>query len=66
MYRLKADKETGQIIISGMGELHLEIVKDRLLREHQLEVYLGPMLVAYRERIEHTSTIIHHTLLRYC
>lgn len=53
------------MIIYGMGELHLEIIKDRLLREYNLEVYLGEMLVAYREQIEASSEIVEHTLKRY-
>jgi len=60
--RIKLDPETQQMVLMGMGELHLDIVKDRLLKEHKLEVYLGKMLVAYRETIERPSNIIHHTL----
>ena len=52
------------MVISGMGELHLDIVKDRLLMEHKLEVFLGPTLVAYRESINRSSDIIKHTLER--
>lgn len=46
------DKETGQTIIKGMGELHLEIVVDRLKREHKVEVAQGKLQVAYRETIQ--------------
>lgn len=60
--RVKTDGDTGQMVVSGMGELHLEIIKDRLLREYKLEVYLGPTLVAYRECIDKSSSVIHHTL----
>ena len=49
------------MIISGMGELHLDIVKDRLLREYKVETYLGPTLVAYRECIRKPSSIIDFT-----
>ena len=59
--RVKTDSETGQMIISGMGELHLDIVKDRLLREYKVETYLGPTLVAYRECIRKPSSIIDFT-----
>jgi elongation factor G len=45
------NEETGQIIISGMGELHLEIIVDRLLREHKVEAKVGKPQVAYRETI---------------
>jgi elongation factor G len=47
----KLDEETGQTVLSGMGELHLEIVKDRLLREHKLNVRVGQPRVRYRETI---------------
>lgn len=46
------DKETGQTVIKGMGELHLEIVVDRLKREHKVEVVQGKLQVAYRETIQ--------------
>ena len=47
----KTDDETGQTVLSGMGELHLEIVKDRLLREHRLNVRVGQPRVRYRETV---------------
>jgi elongation factor G len=50
-FRVKTDEETGQTIISGMGELHLEIIVDRLLREFQVEASVGKPQVAYRETI---------------
>jgi elongation factor G len=46
------DKEVGQTVIRGMGELHLEIVVDRLKREHKVEVAQGKLQVAYRETIQ--------------
>ncbi len=49
--KVKADKETGQTILSGMGELHLEIVVDRLLREFQVEASVGEPEVAFRETL---------------
>ena len=50
-FRVKTDEETGQTIISGMGELHLEIIVDRLLREFKVEANVGKPQVAYREAI---------------
>jgi len=50
-FRVKTDSETGQTIISGMGELHLEIIVDRLLREFRVEANVGRPQVAYRETI---------------
>jgi elongation factor G len=50
-FRVKTDEETGQTIISGMGELHLEIIIDRLKREFKVEVNQGAPQVAYRENI---------------
>lgn len=51
-FRVKTDEETGQTIISGMGELHLEIIVDRLLREMKVEANVGKPRVAYRETIK--------------
>ena len=50
-FSVKTDPETGQTIISGMGELHLEIIVDRLVREFKIEAYVGRPQVAYRETI---------------
>ena len=50
-FRVKTDEETGQTIISGMGELHLEIIIDRLKREFKVEVNQGAPQVSYREAI---------------
>src|SRR5699024_2993394 len=50
-FRTYTDEETGQTIISGMGELHLEIIVDRLLREFKVEANVGAPQVAYRETI---------------
>lgn len=50
-FRIKVDDETGQTIISGMGELHLEIIVDRMKREFQVEANIGAPQVAYRETI---------------
>ncbi len=51
-FRVRYDQETGQTLISGMGELHLEIVVDRLMREFKVEANVGKQQVAYRETIE--------------
>ncbi|MGC6177754.1 elongation factor G [Lacrimispora sp. 38-1] len=48
-FRAKTNQETGQVIISGMGELHLEIIVDRLLREFNVEANVGAPQVAYKE-----------------
>ena len=50
-FRVKSDTETGQTIISGMGELHLDIIVDRLLREFKVDANVGKPQVAYRETI---------------
>ena len=50
--RVRSDEETGQTIISGMGELHLEIIVDRLLREFKVQCDIGKPQVAYRETIK--------------
>lgn len=50
-FRVKSDEESGQTILKGMGELHLEVLIDRLKREHKVEVNQGQPQVAYREKI---------------
>ena len=59
--RLRTDQESGQTILSGMGELHLEIIIDRLRREWGVEANIGAPQVAYRETISrhHTETYTH-------
>ena len=54
-FSVKTDADTGQTIISGMGELHLEIIVDRLVREYKIEAYVGRPQVAYRETIAHDA-----------
>jgi elongation factor G len=54
-FSLKTDGETGQTVISGMGELHLEIIVDRLVREYNLQASVGRPQVAYREAITRTA-----------
>jgi elongation factor G len=51
-FRVKGDPETGQTIISGMGELHLEIIVDRLLREFRVDANVGKPQVAYKETVK--------------
>jgi elongation factor G len=57
--RIKSDEETGQTLLSGMGELHLEIIVDRMKREFNVEANVGKPQVAYREtitkKVEHES-----------
>ena len=50
-FRVNTDPETGQTIIAGMGELHLKVIVDRLLREHRVDANVGRPQVAYRESI---------------
>ena len=57
--RLRTDQETGQTILSGMGELHLEIIIDRLKREYNVEANIGAPQVAYRETISRPHTEIY-------
>jgi elongation factor G len=56
-FRVKTDEETGQTIISGMGELHLDIIVDRMRREFSVEANIGKPQVAYREAIRNTAEI---------
>jgi len=53
-FRIKTDEDSGQTIISGMGELHLDIIMDRLRREFKVEVNQGPPQVAYKEALNAT------------
>lgn len=50
-FRMYTDKETGELIIAGMGELHLEIIRDRLLREFKVQANAGAPQIAYRETV---------------
>lgn len=56
-FSVKTDEETGQTIIGGMGELHLDIIVDRMRREFNVEANIGKPQVAYRERITNTCEI---------
>lgn len=60
--RVKTDEETGQTVLSGMGELHLEIIVDRMRREFKVEVNQGAPQVAYKEAFQ--STIEHREVLK--
>ena len=56
-FRTYTDEETGQTIIAGMGELHLEIIVDRLLREFKVEANVGAPQVAYKETVRGTADV---------
>lgn len=56
-FQVRTDEETGQTIIAGMGELHLEIIVDRLIREFKVEAKVGRPQVAYREAISQSYTV---------
>jgi elongation factor G len=64
-FRVRTDEESGQTIISGMGELHLEIIVDRMKREFKVEANVGAPQVAYRETIrkpvQHESKFVRQT-----
>ena len=56
-FRVSSDNESGQTIIKGMGELHLDIIVDRMKREFKVEANIGAPQVAYRETIQATATV---------
>lgn len=56
-FRVKTNDETGQTLISGMGELHLEIIVDRMIREFNVQASVGKPMVAYRETIKKHSKV---------
>ncbi len=58
-FQVETDKETGQTIISGMGELHLDIIVDRMKREFKVEANIGKPQVAYREKIRQSVDANH-------
>jgi elongation factor G len=58
-FKTYTDQETGQTIIAGMGELHLDIMVDRLLREFKVEANIGKPQVAYKETIRGTASVDH-------
>jgi elongation factor G len=59
-FKVKSDEETAQTIISGMGELHLDIIVDRMKREFNVECNVGQPQVSYRETIKNTATDVEH------
>jgi len=61
-FQVRVDNETGQTLISGMGELHLDIIADRLKREFNIEVNRGNPQVAYKEAI--INTVMHHEVYK--
>ncbi|MGC8480896.1 MAG: elongation factor G, partial [Acidimicrobiales bacterium] len=63
-FRVRTDEETGQTVISGMGELHLEVLVDRMLREFKVEANVGKPQVAYRETIRKTVTKVEERYVR--
>ncbi|HET7673238.1 MAG TPA: elongation factor G [Candidatus Saccharimonadales bacterium] len=63
-FRVKVDDETGQTIISGMGELHLEIIVDRMKREFKVEANIGQPQVAYRETIRKDNVEVQGKFIR--
>jgi elongation factor G len=62
-FRVETDEETGQTIISGMGELHLDIIVDRMRREFKVEANIGKPQVAYREKIR-KAVVANHKFAR--
>jgi elongation factor G len=56
-FRARENEETGQTLISGMGELHLEVIKHRLLRDYNLQVRVHKPRVSYRETVEHKAEV---------
>jgi elongation factor G len=63
-FRVRTNEETGQTIIAGMGELHLEIIVDRLMREFRVDANVGRPQVAYRETIRNAVEGIHGRFVR--
>ncbi len=59
-FRIRSDEETGQTVISGMGELHLEVLVDRMQREYSVEATVGKPQVAYRETITKEVTNVEY------
>ena len=63
-FRIRTDEETGQTVISGMGELHLEVLVDRMKREFNVEAAVGRPQVAYRETVRGTATKVEGKFIR--
>jgi len=60
-FQVRTDEDTGQTVISGMGELHLEVIVDRMLREFRVDATVGKPQVAYRETITQTVDKVTYT-----
>lgn len=56
-FQVDFDKETGQTILRGMGELHLDVIKHRIQKQFGVDVYIGPVMIAYRESVEKTARV---------
>ena len=63
-FQVRSDEETGQTVISGMGELHLEVIVDRLKREFKVEAAVGRPQVAYRETVRSEATKVEGKFIR--
>ena len=63
-FQVRSDEETGQTVISGMGELHLEVIVDRLRREFNVEAAVGRPQVAYRETVRETAMKVEGKFIR--
>jgi elongation factor G len=63
-FRVRSDEETGQTVISGMGELHLEVLVDRMLREFAVDANVGKPQVAYRETVRKTVEKVEEKYVR--
>jgi elongation factor G len=63
-FTYKVNEETGQTLISGMGELHLEILKNRMIRDYKLKVHVGRPRVSYRETIKRAVKRVQGTCIR--
>jgi elongation factor G len=63
-FRVRTDVDTGQTVISGMGELHLEVLVDRMLREFRVDAHVGKPQVAYRETVRDAVTKIEERYIR--
>jgi elongation factor G len=63
-FRVRSDEETGQTVISGMGELHLEVLVDRMLREFSVDANVGKPQVAYRETVRKTVEKVEERYIR--
>jgi elongation factor G len=63
-FRVRTDEETGQTVISGMGELHLEVLVDRMLREFKVDAHVGKPQVAYRETVRDPVSKVEERYIR--